>query len=404
MTPFPNSPWPLVPVGDVCAPKEKAEPQLDPESEFQYVDISGVSNERFTIQSPRRVSGAEAPSRARKRIRKDDVIVATTRPYLRSIARVSDALDGQVCSTGFCVLRPTDRVLRDWLYYSVLCQGFTDQLIMRMRGANYPAVTDRDVLESVIPIPPLGEQSRISHCIGKCMGRIDEIRKLSSKAAMESAGLLPSSLSTTFTELRGTYPTATVGDCLVESRYGTSRRCDAGASAVPVLRIPNVAQGRVFLDNLRYCELGNEELERFRMESGDILVVRTNGSPDLVGRCGVHVDNNRSFAFASYLIRLRVNRAKVLPGFLMFFLTSTMGRDAIATIRRTSAGQFNINVQNLRGIRLPLPPLAIQAGVVDRLTEQRDVAAAIRADQTTHATDADLLMNAVLRRAFAGDL
>lgn len=84
--------------------------------------------------------------------------------------------------------------------------------------------------------------------------------------------------------------------------------------------------------------------------------------------------------------------------------TTTMGRDAIAAIRRTSAGQFNINLQNLRRIRLPLSPLAIQAKVAERLKEQRDVAAAIGADQTTHATDADLLMNTVLRAAFAGDL
>ena len=95
---------------------------------------------------------------------------------------------------------------------------------------------------------------------------------------------------------------------------------------------------------------------------------RLNGRFDLVGRCAVHVDSDRSFAFASYLIRLRVDPARVLSVFLMFFLASTMGRDAIAAIRRTSAGQFNINVQNLRGIRLPLPPLAIQAKVAERLT------------------------------------
>ena len=404
MKPFPNSPWPLVPVGKVCAPTEKAEPHLDPASEFQYVDISSVSNERFTIQFSRRLSGADAPSRARKRIRKDDVIVATTRPYLRSIACIYGALDAQVCSTGFCVLRPTRRVSRDWLYYSILSPEFTAQLTMRMRGANYPAVADGDVLESVIPIAPPEEQSRVSRCIKRCMDRIDEIRILSSEAAIETAVLLPSSLAATFAELRSTYPTATVGECLIESRYGTSRRCDAARSAVPVLRIPNVVRGRISLDNVKYCELSKKELERFRIDSGDILVVRTNGSPDLVGRCAVHVDDGRSFAFASYLIRLRVDPAKILPVFLMFFLTSTMGRDAIAAIRRTSAGQFNINMQNLRGIRLPLPPLAIQERVAERLTEQRDVAGAIAADQSTHAADPDLLMNAVLRRAFTGEL
>ena len=327
-------------------------------------------------------------------------VLFSTRASIGKIA-VAD----RECSTnqGFCNFIPEVDVIDSW-YLAYYLAAVTEEIIALAGRTTFREVGRKKLRTFSIPVPPLQQQRRVVQHLDECMDRIDEIRKLSSEAATEADALLPSSLAATFAELRGTYPTATVGDCLIESRYGTSRRCDAGASAVPVLRIPNVARGRISIDNLKYCELGNKELERFKIDSGDILVVRTNGSPDLVGRCAVHVDNKRSFAFASYLIRLRVDPAKILPGFLMFFLTSTMGRDAIAAIRRTSAGQFNINVQNLRRIRLPLPPLAIQAEVVDRLTDQRNVTAAIGADQTTHATDADLLMNAVLRRAFAGDL
>ena len=327
-------------------------------------------------------------------------VLFSTRASIGKIA-VAD----RECSTnqGFCNFIPAVDVMDSW-YLAYYLAVVTEDIVALAGRTTFPEVGRKKLRAFSIPVPPLYQQRQVVSHLRKCMDRIDEIRKLNSEAAIKAAALLPSSLAATFAELRDTYPTATVGDCLIESRYGTSRRCDAGASAAPVLRIPNVVRGRISLDNLRYCELSNEELERFRIDSGDILVVRTNGSPDLVGRCAVHVDSDRSFAFASYLIRLRVDPGKVLPVFLMFFLTSTMGRDAIAAIRRTSAGQFNINVQNLRGIRLPLPPLAIQGKVAERLTEQRDVAAAIAANQTTHAADADLLMNAVLRRAFAGDL
>ena len=315
------------------------------------------------------------------------------------------AVADRECSTnqGFCNFIPRVDVMDSW-YLAYYLAAATEDIAALAARMTFREVGRKKLRAFSIPVPPLHQQRRVVSHLDKCMDRIYEIRKLNSKTAIEAAALLPSSLAATFAELRGTYPTATVGDCLVQSRYGTSRRCDAGSSAVPVLRIPNVAQGRISFDSLRYCELSNVELERFRIESGDILIVRTNGSPDLVGRCAVHVDNDRSFAFASYLIRLRVDPAKILPGFLMFFLTSTMGRDAIATIRRTSAGQYNINGQNLRGIRLPLPPIAIQEEVAQRLAEQRNVAGAIAAKQTTHATDADLLTNVVLRRAFAGDL
>lgn len=260
-TPFRNSPWPLVPVGNVCASKERAEPQRDPASEFEYVDISGVSNERFTIQFSRRVSGADAPSRARKRIRTDDVIVATTRPYLRSIARVPDALDGQICSTGFCVLRPTDRVLRDWLYYSVLCQEFTGQLTVRMRGANYPAVTDRDVLESVIPIPSRGEQSRVSRCIEKCMDRIDEIGDLRGRGIPES-NAIETAIFHDFLHARSQnsrWPIVNLSDLTKSSRYGTSMRAGRDPVGIPVLRMGNIVDGYIDYSDLKYADLVEKE-------------------------------------------------------------------------------------------------------------------------------------------------
>ncbi|MYH31245.1 MAG: hypothetical protein F4137_20940 [Acidobacteria bacterium] len=327
-------------------------------------------------------------------------VLFSTRATIGKIA-VAD----RECSTnqGFCNFIPVVDVIDSW-YLAYYLAAVTDDIVALAGRTTFREVGRKQLRAFSIPVPPLNEQRQVVRHLDRCMERVDEIQKLNSEAATEAAALLPSSLAAYFAELDGTYPTATVGDCLVESRYGTSRRCNAGAAAVPVLRIPNVVRGRISVDNLKYCELNNEELERFRMHSGDVLVVRTNGSADLVGRCAVHVDSARSFAFASYLIRLRVDPAKVLPVFLMFFLTSTMGRDAIAAIRRTSAGQFNINVQNLRGIRLPLPPLAIQERVAARLVEQRDVAAAIAAIQATHAADTNLLRNAVLRRAFAGDL
>lgn len=402
--------WPEQPLGTVATVNPRRDPELRSHGDrlrVTFVPMAAVDEVSGTIAKPTVKAFGEVRSGFTP-FREDDLIFAKITPCMQNgkSAVAKGLLNGLgFGSTEFHVVRPQEMVLSKWLWYFVRQRSVLEDAQRHFRGSAGQRRVPADFLRNLmVPVPSVAEQCRVISRIDECMDRIDEIRKLNSEAATEAAALLPSSLAATFAELRGMYPTATVGDCLVESRYGTSRRCDAGASAVPVLRIPNVAQGRISLDNLKYCELGNKELERFRIDSGDILVVRTNGSPDLVGRCAVHGDSDRSFAFASYLIRLRVNPATVLPAFLMFFLTSTMGRDAIAAIRRTSAGQFNINVQNLRGIRLPLPPLSIQATVAERLAEQREVSAAIGANQTTHATDADLLKNAVLRRAFAGDL
>lgn len=123
---------------------------------FQYVEISSIDNKNYRIMldKVRCIPNQDAPSRARKVIRKNDIIFATTRPYLKNIAIVPDELDDEICSTGFCVLRPIgDKAEPKFVFYAVRANSFIKQLLPKQRGANYPAVTDSDVLGSYIPIP-----------------------------------------------------------------------------------------------------------------------------------------------------------------------------------------------------------------------------------------------------------
>lgn len=295
------------------------------------------------------------------------------------------------------------RMLEKFFVYAV--NSRLDEMIrLAHGGVGLRHITKRKLETIELPIPSINEQRRIITILDACMERIDEIRILSARVALETNALLPSLLSSTFTDLNAVYSSGTIGTCLVSSRYGTSRRCDASPAATPVLRIPNVVQGEVSCKNIKYCELGGRELERLRLEAGDILVVRTNGSRDMVGRCAVYNDGEQSFAFASYLIRLRVDTSLIDPHYLSFFLTSAIGRDAIARIRRTSAGQYNVNSENLRGIELPLPPLPIQKKVAERLARQRDAVKVITGNQMASSEGSNLLTNAVLRKAFAWEL
>jgi len=91
--------------------------QIDPKKlnreSIIYVDISSVDRLTNKITKPQYVSVDEAPSRARKRICKDDVLIATVRPNLNSVAFVPRKFDNQIASTGFCVLRSKpDKIFR----------------------------------------------------------------------------------------------------------------------------------------------------------------------------------------------------------------------------------------------------------------------------------------------------
>lgn len=150
---------------------------------------------------------------------------------------------------------------------------------------------------------------------------------------------------------------------VVETRYGTSVSADATAvSGTAVLRIPNVMGGEVDTTEMKYVELPQVELNRLRLAETDVLIVRSNGNPEYVGRSAPITDDiaRSAMVYASYLIRLRSDPGRLLPEYLSAFLNSAFGRAAMRNAIRTTAGQSNLSGENLTKVRLSIPDLAEQ--------------------------------------------
>jgi len=180
--------WPDQKLGDVCLKTEQYNPGKQPTKEFKYVDISGVDNISKRINTFRSVLGAEAPSRARKRIRASDVLVSSVRPNLNAAAIVPDYLDSGIASTGFCVLRANQKILDPIYLFSQVCSThFIDTMVSKARGVNYPAVSDKDIKDILIPLPPLHIQNRFADIVEAMQATV---------AHIELGGLTAASLST----------------------------------------------------------------------------------------------------------------------------------------------------------------------------------------------------------------
>ena len=155
--------WPKKTLDEICEEKTGSrDPRMKPNQQFCYVDISSVDNKTKRITEPKLLQGAEAPSRARQVIHVGDVIVSTTRPNLNAVALVPEELNNQICSTGFCVLRPKAQLDSGYLFANVQSYGFVQNLTNVVKGALYPAVTDSQVRAQTILLPLLSEQKRIA--------------------------------------------------------------------------------------------------------------------------------------------------------------------------------------------------------------------------------------------------
>ena len=154
--------WQTKTLGDVLLKTETTDPARSPQTGFDYIDVSSVSNETLSIQETQRLKGKDAPSRARRLVRANDVLFATIRPTLRRIAIVPEELDNQVCSTGYFVLRSKPDVDYRFVFYFLQTEDFMTSMETLQKGASYPAVTEGDVRSQLIPVPPLDEQQASS--------------------------------------------------------------------------------------------------------------------------------------------------------------------------------------------------------------------------------------------------
>ena len=180
--------WPIEAIQKGCSKTKTFDPRQRPDNTFRYIDISGIDRVHKCIASTEIIQGSDAPSRARKVVQEGDVLVSTVRPNLNAVAMVPPELDGQIASTGFCVLRTKPSfLLNNYLFYYVQYNEFVNQLVSQVRGANYPAVSDRVVKEAKIPLPTPTEQRRIVEILDQA----DSLRKKRAAADKIADRILP---------------------------------------------------------------------------------------------------------------------------------------------------------------------------------------------------------------------
>lgn len=141
------------------------------ETEINYVEISGVSSDRG-IHEVSRVAFKDAPSRARRIVQNEDVIVSTVRTYLKSIAQVKEAAENLIVSTGFAVIRPR-AIESSFLGYLFHSEYLISEIISRSVGISYPAINATDLIRLKLPVPVLEEQTAIANFLDQETSKID---------------------------------------------------------------------------------------------------------------------------------------------------------------------------------------------------------------------------------------
>lgn len=164
-----NDEWPMVRLGDICDKPKKW--TREPNDRTQYIDIGSIDSRRKRLTQTTEITSENAPSRAQQIIKSEDVIVSTVRPNLNNVALITPEFDNTICSTGFSVLRPTSKIVPEYLFHYTQTEQFISQCISQSTGISYPATSDKKIRGIKIPLPPIEEQRKIA----KLLQRINSI-------------------------------------------------------------------------------------------------------------------------------------------------------------------------------------------------------------------------------------
>ncbi len=143
--------------------------QKKPDKTFSYIDVSSIDNKNLKLSNQETIlTKDEAPSRARKIIKKDAIIYSTVRPYLLNMCIIDKEFSHEpIASTAFAILNPFNGIYNKYLFYFLQSPTFINYVNNVMSGVAYPAINDKKIYNSLIALPPQNEQIRIVEMIEK---------------------------------------------------------------------------------------------------------------------------------------------------------------------------------------------------------------------------------------------
>ncbi len=304
-------------------------------------------------------------------------------------------------------------IASDKEYFHYFLRYKTPEINSKTKGTGIPHVDPQVLWSFEFPLAPLNEQIRIAKKLNSLLAKVQtaqtQLEKIPVLLKRFRQSVLTAATTGNLTKdwRKGKQfgKTVQIGEFASNIRYGTSKKCAYDTEGVPVLRIPNISDNGVNLDDLKFAHFNEKELGSFKLKAGDLLVIRSNGSKELVGKTAIVKEKDTKCLFAGYLIRVRLeNRDMILPEYVLFALQSPKLRSVIEIGSRSTSGIHNINSKELANLSFTLPDIKEQKEIVRRVEKLFLLADQIEKQYQSAKAQIDQLTQSILAKAFRGEL
>ena len=318
------------------------------------------------------------------------------------------AATNQACACGIAY----PEINFKYLFYYARSQK--NAFINQGKGGAQPNISQEIIKSHPFPLSPLPEQSRIVDRIEGLFAKLDEARQkvqdvldgFEPRRAAILHKAFSGELTAQWRKEHGVgmeeWIDTVLSKVVTGFKYGTSEKSDYSYAGMPVFRIPNITENGLSFEDMKFLPHYDVK-EESQIHENDILIIRSNGSRDLVGKSVLVPKLDVSYAYASFLIKIKPSAA-IVPDFLVLYLNSTGARVQMFKKAKSSVGINNINAKELGGIALKIPSIQEQSKVVHVLDDLFAKERQAKEAAETVLEQIDLIKKSILARAFRGEL
>ena len=302
----------------------------------------------------------------------------------------------------------------DFLYYYFLSPTGQEKLHSITTGTAVLKFNKTDLKTIALPIPPQLEQQRIVLQIKSLFSKLEEAKEKVQEVIdgfnSRRAAILAMAFSGQLTEKWRTgndysldeWKDVVLSKVVLGFKYGSSKKSTYENNGMPVLRIPNIGDGVIDFSDIKF--LAHDDIDKDnQVHEDDILIIRSNGSRDLIGKCAIVPLLETDYAYASFLIRIKPSK-EILPRFLVLYLNSSIARNQMFFKAKSSSGIHNINSKELGAIKIKVPYLEEQKEIVRILDEMIEKEREARTLAEIIDDKIDAVKKSILAKAFRGKL
>jgi restriction endonuclease S subunit len=383
---------------------------------FPYIEIGEIDISSGEIKNISNIEIQDAPSRAKMIVRGGDILISTTRPNRGAIVKIDEVEHLFIASTGFSIIRKiTKNNINNKFLFHILRQSLSlKQMEQRSSGGNYPAITQEELKNILIPNPLLEIQDKI-------VAKMDDAYAAKKQKELEAQRLLDSiddyllgelgielpepeentiknrifirNLSEVSGDRFDPYPyqnkfkylgnklksmpirVKKLKDIVSFFDYGLMPTQDyafSDADGLPMIRVINIKKdGYIDMSDIKYIKFDTPRLYQKLVKANDILMVQCGNT---TGKCAFVTEEYEGYTFGSFSFVIRGDRNYVDQKYLFNILSSIVVQEQLNKSLTITSVRPNTSKPDVLNFKIPLPPLEKQIEISEHITAIRNQA------------------------------